>query len=97
MNSVAKWNVPDSTVKSEYKESTKPYIIGEQYLYEFENGYGASVVCNNSSYGGNAGLWELAVLGKDGDLCYDTEITDDVLGYLSEDDVEKTLKDISEL
>lgn len=32
-----------------------------------------------------------------GDLCYDTHITDDVIGYLSEDEAEKILNDIAAL
>ena len=30
--------------------------------YTFNNGYGASVICNQSSYGGDNGLFEIAVL-----------------------------------
>ena len=43
------------------------------------------------------GLYELAVFGKDGGITYDTPITDDVLGYLSEEEIEKTLTDIKNL
>jgi len=43
------------------------------------------------------GLWELAVIGKDGSLCYDTPITDDVLGYLTEEEVNNTLVLIEQL
>lgn len=56
---------------------------GEQYVYKFPNGYGASVIRSHMSYGGSAGLFELAVLGADGHLTYDTPVTDDVLGHLS--------------
>ena len=63
----------------------------------FENGYGASVVKHSGSYGGNQGLYEIAVLDSDGDLCYDTPITDDVIGYANEDKVKDTLDRIKSL
>jgi hypothetical protein len=63
----------------------------------FENGYGASVVQTFFSYGGDKGLYELAVLDSNGDLTYETPITDDVLGHLSEDDVTKLLEQIQKL
>lgn len=66
---------------------------GLQDTYAFPNGYGASVIRGGSmAYGG----LELAVL-KGGSLCYDTPITDDVLGYLSESDIPDLLSKISEL
>lgn len=70
---------------------------GIQYKATFPNGYGASIVKHDFSYGGKQGLWELAVIGKDGRLSYDTPITQDVLGWLTEDDVNKTLKQIEAL
>ena len=63
---------------------------------EFSNGYGASVVRHPFSYGGNMGLYELAVLKKD-EICYDTSITDDVLGYLSTSQVDEVLVKIQQL
>jgi hypothetical protein len=63
---------------------------GIQYLAFFPNLYGVSIVKNDHSYGGTEGLWELAVLEGDEDeweLTYDTPITDNVLGYLTEDEV----------
>lgn len=65
-------------------------------LIEFENGYGASVLSTSFSYGGKNGLYELAVL-KDGDLCYTTPITNNVLGWLKEDDVNEILLQIQNL
>ena len=62
----------------------------------FDNGYGASIIKSPHSYGGNQDLYELAVI-KDNDICYDTPITDDVLGYLTEDDVTKYLNQIQNL
>ena len=61
---------------------------GHGYIYEFDNGYGASIVQHSGSYGGNdKGLYEIAVLDSDGDLCYSTPITDDVIGYANEEKV----------
>lgn len=63
----------------------------------FDNGYGASVVCHNYSYGGKQGLYELAVLDKDGDLTYDTPITDNVMGNLTPEEVTDILIQIQDL
>ena len=63
----------------------------------FDNGYGASVVVGPYTYGGEDGLYELGVLGSDGKLTYDTPVTGDVEGYLSEDDVTKLLEQIQKL
>ena len=52
-----------------------------QKIYKFDNGYGASVVCNFGTYGAKNGLFEVAVL-KNGEMCYDTPITSDVVGWL---------------
>lgn len=73
-----------------------PRLPGTQDIYEFPNGFGASVVRGTFSYGGDEGLYELAVLHR-GDITYETPITDDVLGYLSDDEVEATLDLIAAL
>lgn len=73
---------------------------GVQKVYKFENGYGASVVRHDYSYGGRVGKWEIAVLefeGDDWNLTYDTPITNDVLGHLSDEEVETTLEEIKNL
>ena len=53
----------------------------EHWEFEFSNGLGASVIRGATTYGGSEGLFELAVM-KNGRVCYDTPITDDVIGYL---------------
>ena len=66
----------------------------------FPNGYGASVVRNRMTYGGDAGLYELAVLigtSEHFDLCYTSPITDDVVGHLTPAAVTGLLKEIEEL
>ena len=62
----------------------------------FPNGYGASVIMGDFSYGGNRGLYELAVLKSD-DICYDTPIASDVIGYLTRDEVSDVMRRIQEL
>lgn len=76
---------------------TKSLHDGYQQVYKFPNGYGASVIRHTFSYGGDLGLKEIAVLNKDGNITYDTPITDDVVGFLSDEDVESYLIRISEL
>ena len=63
----------------------------------FDNGYGATVVQGPHSYGGSDGLYELAVVGKDDEICYDTPVTSDVEGYLSETQVTDLLIKIQQL
>lgn len=73
---------------------------GFHALFRFQNGYGASVVSHPYSYGGDRGLFELAVIqwaDTEWDLCYKTDITDDVLGYLNRNDVHKLLDRIEKL
>ena len=70
---------------------------GHGYIYEFENGYGASVIKHDASYGGKMGLYEIAVLDSTGDLCYSTPITDDVVGHATEETVLDTLHRIKML
>ena len=85
---------------------------GIQRFFKFNNGYGASVIRHDSSYGSEKGLWELAVLSgghRQGNfdtlgaenilkgyiLDYSTPITNDVLGHLTEEEVQSTLTEIS--
>ena len=70
---------------------------GVQARMTFDNGYGVSVIKTLFSYGGNKGLYELAVLDSSGSITYDTTITDDVLGYLSEDEVTENMIKIQKI
>jgi hypothetical protein len=63
-----------------------------QTKYSFPNGYGASVV-----NGEGINRFEVAVLEADGSLCYDTEITSDVIAGLDMTGVYKVLDNISKL
>ena len=108
-------------------------LPGVQYVFRFENNYGASVVKRLGSYGYDQDLWDLAVIrfGKYDELCieyfenhdcdeeleesdededaedededdvyilaYDTPITDDIVGRLTDEDVRNLLARIKEL
>jgi len=82
------------------KFKSNPINGGIQYTNFYPNGYGVSIVKHSFSYGNTQGLWELAVLKgneSEWDLCYETEITNGVLGYLTEKDVNQVCKRVSEL
>lgn len=74
---------------------------GIQKIYRFKNGYGASVVRHMYSYGFSQGLWELAVIkwkdNGDWDICYFTTVTNDVEGYLTDQQVEDLLNKIKSI
>jgi len=63
-----------------------PFFWGNQRIYKFPNGYGASVLPNR----------ELAVLKGD-QITYDTPVTDNVLCCSDEDHVQRTLARIKAL
>ena len=69
---------------------------GLAYKVYYPNGYGASIIKFYGSYGGIHDLWEVAVL-KGSELCYDTPLTCDVEGYLTEAEVVGLCRDISRL
>jgi hypothetical protein len=68
------------------------YYGKNQTKYSFPNGYGASVIS-----GKGIRQFEVAVLEADGSLCYDTQITDDVISGLDVEGVYKILDKISHL
>ena len=79
-----------------------PSEKGVRYRICFsEVGYGASVIKFDGSYGYEKDLWELALLSnRDGDGKWHMEYAElvgyDVLGYLTDEQVNKILKYISE-
>ena len=74
-----------------------PFMVGKKSRMHFDNGYGVSVVSHSYSYGGRDGLYEIAVLDSNDELTYDTPVTNDVIGYLTEEDVTDILKQVQEL
>ena len=76
---------------------------GTQEIHRFDNGYGASKVMHDCSYGGDRNLWEIAVIKFTGDgewdweITYDTPITTDVIGHLTYSEAQAVLQQIKEL
>lgn len=84
---------------------THPMGNGFMSKMFFPNGYGVSVVRFKSPFGGggsytNGDQWEVAVLKgnhEDWDLCYDTDITNNVIGYLTDNEVTEIMGRIQNL
>lgn len=72
------------------------YQNGMQMRAEFPNGYSVSVVSHAFSYGGEEGLWEGAVM-YGGRIVYDTPVTDDVIGWMNEDEVLTFCRSVADL
>jgi len=83
--------------KQKYLKETNNFNGGIQKVYQFPNGYGASVIKHKGSYGYKDNKWELAVIDADGSLNYTTEVTDDVIGHLNDPEVDRILKQIENL
>ena len=67
---------------------------------QFDNGYGASVACHTGSYGGDEGLFEMALTDDEGAIITSpndpSSSWQDVKGYLTLSEVEAYLTEISE-
>ena len=71
-----------------------------QWCFRFPNNYGASVIKHPGSYGYDKDLFELAVIlfiDDEWHLTYETPITDDVIGNLTNEEVLNYLKQIKDL
>jgi len=91
----------EGLIEVQHYQMDEDGMEGVQLKYKYLNNYGASVVRHSFSYGGKAGLWELAVLDytvePNGEMCYHTPITQDVIGYLDEEKASNLLKEIQAL
>ncbi len=73
------------------------FMSGKRARIHFDNNFGASVVSHTFSYGGNQGLYELAVLFDD-EIHYDNPVAHgDVRGHLTEEEVTELLIEIQKL
>ena len=70
----------------------REHLGGLQKIFEFPNGYGASVVIHDFSYG-----LELALLDAECNIIQPPDITDDVAGFLNSDTACDLLEKIARL
>lgn len=69
---------------------------GTQAKVTFNNGYGASVITGWGTYTTPDKPYEVAIM-QDDVLCYDTPITDDVIGHCTASRVTELLNEIESL
>ena len=69
-------------------------VCNHGFAISFANGYTADIT--DTGYGREDGLLETAVM-YDGDIVYDTPITDDVIGWQDEEEAYETALAISKL
>jgi hypothetical protein len=76
-----------------------PHPIGKGKIavIKFPNGYSASVVFGDMFYSNGVDTYELAVLDETESVCYSTDLTDDVLGNQTEDQITEAMKFIQNL
>ena len=82
----------------EFTEMVNNYgVNGKRARMMFDNGYGVSVIRTSFSYGGKMGQYELAVLDTSENITYNTPVTNDVLGHLSEKEVTRYMIEVQKL
>ena len=84
------WNKSNYTFLKERFEGHKQAFIN------FFNGYGASVIFGSTFYSNGINTYEIAIL-HDGNVCYDSGITNDFIGYQSKTEITEILEKIQKL
>jgi len=89
-----KYLLREKEINNDYDSRTEKYVRGFRCIFRFSNDFGASIIKRHGSYGFKDNLWELCVLHFDDKtmendyaLAYGTDITGDVEGHLSDDNV----------
>lgn len=80
-----------------YRHIIPDFLGGDQYLFKFDNGLGASVIRHRGSYGFDQGLWEIALIrwtDNEFELDYN-DYWPDVKGWQNESDINQNLRLIS--
>lgn len=83
-----------------FSRKSYKYDLGKQAVLFFENKYGISVITGKGSYSNETKPYEIAVLQGDdfeNSICYTTEITNYVIGWLTEDEVSEIMIKIQQL
>lgn len=105
MNLVKQMNLELKTVDGKFNtymiKKFNDELGGVHYIFRFPNNYGASVIKGKYTYGGSEDLWEMALIfcfDEDGhwDLVYERDFDEDVIGYLTDEQVNELLGKILE-
>lgn len=98
LNTVNRIARGSASVSLEQKYYHRPNGKSKRYCIRvtYPNGYGASIIKDSNSFGCTEDLWEVAIL-RDGELCYDTWITGDVLRSCTEEEVIAICDDVLHL
>lgn len=80
----------------ELKRFDNPGGGGYRAQHTFQNGYGISVVQYDNTFEQDNGLYQVAVM-LDGEPCYDTPITSDVISNVTPKEVTEISKQIMNL
>jgi hypothetical protein len=70
---------------------------GQRAKFKFYNGYSVSVVFGDMFYSNGVDTYELTIFNPEGDIDYSTELTDDVLGYQTAEEITKAMKFVNDL
>lgn len=81
-----------------FESIDKKKIVPQQYVVKFDNKYSLSTICNEISYGGRHGLWEIMVMKYDDPVCVEG-ITDQdtVVGNLTTEQAIEIHEKVSKL
>jgi hypothetical protein len=80
----------DLEFKKHSISSVEMYSNAKRAVLNFNNSYGVSVVFGSCFYSNGIDTYEVSVL-YNGNITYDTEITNDVIGNLSEEQVSEIM------
>lgn len=83
-------------LKKYIEEERQILLNGVQTIINFPNNYGASIISGRGTYENKEKPFELAVLYEN-ELSYNTPIADDVIGYLTDEEVNEILYQIKSL
>lgn len=84
------------SLKRVAKDLYDDFVGSTMAKIQFDNGYGVSIVFGKMFYSNGVDTYECAVTHY-GELCYDTWITNDVMGYLSKEELMQTIYEVERL
>jgi len=79
----------------EFKNHSLQPNYNKHVKYTLDNGYGVSIINGSSAYCSDE-TYEVAIT-KDGEITYDTEFTNDVLGHQTPADIDELLINLAKL